>query len=218
MASSMIHYIVSHLIADRIGIKNLNLFLIGAVLAPDTGNKEDGSYCKLHFMETCNDTSKKGLNWNTFSGMHLEEMDKDYFRGYFCHIIMDALWYHDVYDKYIRHLPNDIKNEKIQAMYRDYWRLNHLLIKKYNIPRDYISAVDIPDVSIDRGSLLSMADRFGKQLQAPECDTDELEVLTWDIVADYIEKSKELCMQEVSSVVKGRSGRNPLDLFVTTIS
>lgn len=218
MASSMIHYIVSHLIADRIGIKNLNLFLIGAVLAPDTGNKEDGSYCKLHFMETCNDTSKKGLNWNTFSGMHMEEMDKDYYPGYFCHIIMDALWYHDVYDKYIRHLPNDIKNEKIQAMYRDYWRLNHLLIKKYNIPRDYISAVDIPDVSIDRGSLLSMADRFGKQLQAPECDTDELEVLTWDIVADYIEKSKELCMQEVSSVVKGRSGRNPLDLFVTTIS
>ena len=63
-----------------------------------------------------------------------------------------------------------------------------------------------------------MADRFGKQLQAPECDTDELEVLKWDIVADYIEKSKELCMQEVSSVVKGRSGRNPLDLFVTTIS
>ena len=218
MASSMIHYIVSHLIADRIGIKNLNLFLIGAVLAPDTGNKEDGSYCKLHFMETCNDTSKKGLNWNTFSGMHLEEMDKDYFRGYFCHIIMDALWYHDVYDKYIRHLPNDIKNEKIQAMYRDYWRLNHLLIKKYNIPRDHISAVDIPDVSIDRGNLLSMADRFGKQLQAPECDTDELEVLTWNIVADYIEKAKKLCMQEVSSVVNGRSGRNPIDQFVTTIN
>lgn len=218
MASSMIHYIVSHLIADRIGIKNLNLFLIGAVLAPDTGNKEDGSYCKLHFMETCNDTSKKGLNWNTFSGMHLEEMDKDYFRGYFCHIIMDALWYHDVYDKYIRHLPNDIKNEKIQAMYRDYWRLNHLLIKKYNIPRDHISAVDIPDVSIDRGNLLSMADRFGKQLQAPECDTDELEVLTWNIVADYIDKAKKLCMQEVSSVVNGRSGRNPIDLFVTTIN
>ena len=218
MASSMIHYIVSHLIADRIGIKNLNLFLIGAVLAPDTGNKEDGSYCKLHFMETCNDTSKKGLNWNTFSGMHLEEMDKDYYLGYFCHIIMDALWYHDVYDKYIRHLPNDIKNEKIQAMYRDYWRLNHLLIKKYNIPRDHISAVDIPDVSIDRGSLLSMADRFGKQLQAPECDTDELEVLTWDIVVDYIDKAKKLCMQEVSAVVNGRSGRNPLDLFVSTIS
>lgn len=198
MASSMIHYIVSHLIADRIGIKNLNLFLIGAVLAPDTGNKEDGSYCKLHFMETHNHISKKGFNWTTFVDMHMEEMDKDYFLGYFCHIIMDALWYHDIYDKYIRYLPNDIKNE--------------------NIPRDYISAVDIPDVSIDRGSLLSMADRFGKQLQAPECDTDELEVLTWDIVADYIEKSKELCMQEVSSVVKGRSGRNPLDLFVTTIS
>lgn len=198
MASSMIHYIVSHLIADRIGIKNLNLFLIGAVLAPDTGNKEDGSYCKLHFMETHNNISKKGFNWTTFVDMHMEEMDKDYFLGYFCHIIMDALWYHDIYDKYISYLPNDIKNE--------------------NIPRDYISAVDIPDVSIDRGSLLSMADRFGKQLQAPECDTDELEVLTWDIVADYLEKSKELCMQEVSSVVKGRSGRNPLDLFVTTIS
>ena len=35
MASSMIHYIVSQLIADKIGVKDLNMFLIGAVLAPD---------------------------------------------------------------------------------------------------------------------------------------------------------------------------------------
>ena len=34
MASSMIHYIVSRLVADKIGVKDLTMFLIGAVLAP----------------------------------------------------------------------------------------------------------------------------------------------------------------------------------------
>ena len=67
MASSMIHYIVSRQIADKIGVKDLNMFLLGAVLAPDTGNKEDGSYCKLHYMDIREDITLKGFNWIPFA-------------------------------------------------------------------------------------------------------------------------------------------------------
>ena len=38
MASSMIHYMVSRLVAKELEITDLNMFLIGAVLVPDTGN------------------------------------------------------------------------------------------------------------------------------------------------------------------------------------
>ena len=119
MASSMIHYIVSQLIADKIGVKDLNMFLIGAVLAPDTGNKEDGSYCKLHYMDVREDIALKGFNWSSFVNEHSDKMSEDYFKGYCCHLIMDALWFHDVCDKHIRHLPKNIKAEKMQALYRD---------------------------------------------------------------------------------------------------
>jgi len=216
MASSMIHYIVSHLIADRLEVKDLNMFLLGAVIAPDTGNKEDGSYCKLHYMDIRGDIALKGFNWVSFADEHKDAMEEDYYKGYCCHLIMDALWFHDVCDKYIRHLPKDVKSEKIQAMYRDYWRLNHLLIKEYNIPANSISVVDIPDESIDNASLLSMSDTFDQQLQAPECNLDELEVLTWDIATDYVEKARELCLREMAAIICGCKGMNPLELFVTT--
>ncbi|MBR5761289.1 MAG: hypothetical protein IK018_07505 [Lachnospiraceae bacterium] len=218
MASSMIHYIVSHLIADRLKVKDLNMFLLGSVIAPDTGNKEDGSYCKLHYMDIRGDIALKGFNWVSFADEHKDSMEEDYYKGYCCHLIMDALWFHDVCDKYIRHLPKDIKSEKIQAMYRDYWRLNHLLLKEYNIPADSISVADIPDESIDNASLLKMADTFAEQLQAPECNLNELEVLTWDIVTDYLEEAKNLCLREMTAISNGCGGMNPTDLFVPTIN
>ena len=218
MASSMIHYIVSRLIADKIAAKDLNLFLIGAVLAPDTGNKEDGSYCKLHCMDIRDDIAQKGFNWTTYVDAHREEMDNDYFKGYCCHLIMDALWFHDVCDRHIRHLPKDAKNEKIQAVYRDYRRLNHLLIKEYNVAGEPVSVINIPDAGIDKAALLSMADSFAKQLQAPECCPEALEVLTWDIVVAYIEKARTLCVREMNAVINGCSGMDPMDLFVTTIN
>ena len=214
----MIHYIVSHLIADRLKVKDLNMFLLGSVIAPDTGNKEDGSYCKLHYMDIRGDIALKGFNWVSFADEHKDSMEEDYYKGYCCHLIMDALWFHDVCDKYIRHLPKDIKSEKIQAMYRDYWRLNHLLLKEYNIPADSISVADIPDESIDNASLLKMADTFAEQLQAPECNLNELEVLTWDIVTDYLEEAKNLCLREMTAISNGCGGMNPTDLFVPTIN
>ena len=81
MASSMIHYIVAHLIADQLEVKNLNMFLLGVVIAPDTGNKEDGSYCKLHYMDIRGDIALKGFNWISFADEHKDAMEEDYYKG-----------------------------------------------------------------------------------------------------------------------------------------
>lgn len=218
MASTMIHYIVSRLIADEIGVKDLNLFLLGAVLAPDTGNKEDGSYCKLHYMDIRGDIALKGFNWASFADEHKNSMEEDYYKGYCCHLIMDALWFHDVCDKHIRHLPKDIKNKKIQAVYRDYWRLNHLLLKEYGVLGKPVDVVDIYDDNVDSVGLHIMADRFAEQLGAPKCNLEELEVLTWDIATDYVEKARKLCLQEMAAIINGCVGMNPMDLFVSTLN
>ena len=132
----------------------------------------------------------------------------------YCHLIMDALWFHDVCDKHIRHLPKDIKAEKIQALYRDYWRLNHLLLRHYNVPNEPIKVVETPDKAIEIASLLNMVGNFEKQMLAPECNSDELEALTWDIVTDYIDKAKEVCLREMTAILSGKERMNPMDLFV----
>ena len=214
MASSMIHYVVAQLIADKIGVNDLNMFLIGMVLAPDTGNKEDGSYCKLHYMDTREDIALKGINWISYVNEHSGEMSIDYYKGYCCHLIMDAFWFHDVCDKYIRHLPADIKKEKIKAVYRDYWRLNHLLIKEYKVPNEPINEAYSFDADVVTVNLLYMAESFKKQLEAPECNLDDLEILTWDIVADYINKAQETCLQKMRAILNGKEGMDPLKLFV----
>ena len=216
MASSMIHYIVSRLVAKELGITDLNMFLLGAVLAPDTGNKEDGSYCKLHYMDIREDIALKGFNWAIFADEHLAEMRADYYKGYCCHLLMDALWFHDICEKHIRHLPKDVKAEKIQAVYRDYWRLNHLLIAQYQVPYEAIKVVNISDMDVDTSGLKSMAESFEKQLQAPECNLEDLEVLTWDIVTDYVEKAKELCKREIFAIISGGDRMDVLSLFVPT--
>ena len=210
----MIHYIVSRQIADKIGVKDLNMFLLGAVLASDTGNKEDGSYCKLHYMDIREDIAVKGFNWALFVNEHSDVMSKDYYKGYCCHLIMDALWFHDVCDKHIRHLPKNIKAEKIKALYRDYWRLNHLLLMRYNARKEPIKVGETPDKDIDIENLLNMAGNFEQQMQAPECSVDELETLTWDIVSGYVEEAKEICLREITAILSGKCGMNPLDLFV----
>ena len=217
MASSMIHYIVSRLAAKELGITDLNMFLIGAVLAPDTGNKEDGSYCKLHYMDIREDIDLKGFNWTVFADEHPDEIKEDYYKGYCCHLLMDALWFHDVCENHIRHLPKNVKTEKIQAVYRDYWRLNHLLITQYQVPNEVIKVVNIPDTDVNIASLKSMAESFEKQLQAPECNLNDLEVLTWDIVAAYVEKAKELCAREILAITNGGDRMDASSLFVPTL-
>ena len=217
MASSMIHYIVSCLVAKELGVTDLNMFLLGAVLAPDTGNKEDRSYCKLHYMDIREDIAQKGFNWARFVEEHKCKMSEDYYKGYCCHLIMDALWFHDVCEKHIRHLPEYKKAEKIQTVYRDYWRLNHLLIMQYKVPDKPIRVVNIPDTRIDMESLINKAESFEQQLHAPNCNLNDLEILTWDIVTDYVNKAKELCLQEINAITKGSERLDPLDLFVPIV-
>ena len=215
MASSMVHYIVSRFVARELGVGDLNMFLVGSVLAPDTGNKEDGSYCKLHYMDIREEIARKGFNWRIFVDEHADKMHEDYYKGYCCHLIMDALWFHDICDKHIRHLPKDIKAEKIQAVYRDYWRLNHLLIMQYNVPNEPIKVVNVPDAEIITDNLINMAESFEKQLHAPECNLDDLEILTWNIMTDYVGKAKELCLKEMSAIINGGDRMDVLSLFVS---
>ena len=88
------------------------------------------------------------------------------------------------------------------------------MLRHYNVPNEPIKVGEAPDKAIDIASLLNMAGNFEKQMKAPECYTDELEALTWDIVTDYIDKAKEVCLREMTAILSGKERMNPMDLFV----
>ena len=89
-----------------------------------------------------------------------------------------------------------------------------MLIAQYKVPDEPIKVVAIPDKDINTESLHNMADNFEKQLHAPKCDLNDLEVLTWDILTDYVEKAKKLCLQEMSAITSGGNRIDPVSLFV----
>ena len=54
--------------------------------------------------------------------------------------MQDAVWFHDVVDKYVRVFEGEKKKECYQKGYRDYGRLNYLLQKK--------NPVKVPDFDL----------------------------------------------------------------------
>ena len=91
------------------------------------------------------------------------------------------------------------------------------MITQYQVPNEAIKVVNIPDIDVNTVRLKSMAESFEKQLQAPECNLNDLEVFTWDIVAAYVEKSKELCTREILAIISGGDRIDALSLFVPTL-
>ena len=130
MASSMIHYVISRKVAEHFDIKDLNSFLFGAVIVPDCGSHEDSSYDFFHFKDVLTEKGIKGFNHVQLSHKYSEHMSEDFFSGYFCHVMQDNIWFHDIVNPNVRIYPSDVKAEKYKTVYRDYYRLNYILQKE----------------------------------------------------------------------------------------
>lgn len=204
MASSVLHYIISKKVAEQMQIKDTARFLMGAVIAPDTGSKDDGSYHTLHYFEECHHENLRGINWQNFAVDNTGNMTDAYYLGYYCHLIEDSVWYHDFFDKTMRIYPKEIREKKFPIVYRDYWRLNYLLKKELDIPYIPFEKVSIPDASISADRIDFQIENVNKQFEAPSCSKEDLELISWDFIMEYINKCEYLCKNEISAL-QGKS-------------
>lgn len=100
MASTLIHYAISIRILEKIHVKDKFLFLMGASVGPDASSHDDGSYDTAHFWERTE--NMKGINWLVFANEYQTNiLSNDFLIGYYCHLIQDAVWFHDIVDKYV---------------------------------------------------------------------------------------------------------------------
>ena len=215
MASSAIHYIISRKVAEQIHINDIDSFLMGAVIAPDTGNREDGSYNVRHYFESDYAIGQKGINWQTFAEQNSGKMGEDYYLGYYCHLIEDAIWYHDYFDRHIRIYSKEVREEKFPGVYRDYWRLNYLLRKELNMVYVPLAEADVPDDTIDSAIVGSKIDAVNKQFEAPECSKEDLEMIPWDFIWEYIDTCVKLCVSEIAALRGAGNHIDPKEYFAS---
>lgn len=217
MASNMIHYVISKKILERIEVEDSERFLFGASIVPDVSIHEDGSYDKAHFQGWSIDYLKKGIDWNLFEQQYYNSFDIDsIYLGYWCHLVQDAIWFHDIVDKYIRIYPQDIRKNYYQKGYSDYKRLNYLLFKEYHLVVPSFSQQDIPVKEVRKDLVQTKLDTFYEQFNFAECTKNDLIVYTWDVVIKYIEKCVEFCVYEIEARKNNGVRSNPSRFFVVS--
>ena len=218
MASRLLHYLIASELAERQEIKDKNRFCIGALL-PDLSGHEDGSYNTAHFWVELEKENKKGINWLLFRDRYAAQMEKDsLYLGYYCHLIMDSIWFCSIADKYIRNYPPEIKKDRYKAGYRDYQRLNYLLGKKYNL-RYNIRNISIEEINEVKGELLeNFLSALKDDIQcASEAKVEALEIYKLELMEEYINKSAALCESEMAAFFRGEEREQPENYYVNII-
>ncbi|MDF2543854.1 MAG: hypothetical protein K0S47_3572 [Herbinix sp.] len=120
MASRLLHYLIAEEIAKTNSQIYRDRFIYGSLL-PDLSLHEDGSYDRAHYGEYSAENKTKGINWHKFRNKYYHAMRMDsLYLGYICHLIMDALWFSKIADKYIRIHPYPERKEYYQKSYEDY--------------------------------------------------------------------------------------------------
>lgn len=213
MASTMLHYVIASIIAEKMNMDNAGQFLIGALL-PDASAHEDKSYDKAHFMKA-NET-KKGFGWQEFKNKYYNEIQTNpFYKGYMCHIIMDAVWFCEIVDKYVRIYPRTVRQEYYKKVYRDYWKMNDILPKKYGVSKPQIDVPEIHIEEIHHSLIPNILDGLQQQFDIQESyEPDDLEFIPYEAIREYIAKSVEMCIGELTHVSVKECYFNPKDMYV----
>lgn len=217
MASTLIHYVISKRICEKIDVEDPERFLFGASIVPDASSHDDGTYDQAHFQGWSVDRSKKGIDWSLFEQRYCDDFDKDsIYLGYWCHLVQDSRWFHDIVNQYVRIYPREIRKEYYQKGYNDYVKLNYLLTKEYNLDIPSFSRLDVPIEEVREGLIQVRLKAFYEQFNTVVCRDRDLELYKWNIIVSYIDQCTEFCIHEIEEMKKGGTRMNPSSYFVKT--
>lgn len=215
MASRLIHYLIAEEIAKTDKKINRERFVYGALL-PDLSLHEDGSYNKAHFGEILIEEKVKGFNWHNFRNKYKHQMDTDsMYLGYYSHLIMDALWFSQVVDKFIRVYPKPERNIYYKKSYEDYITLNTLLTREYdlNYSLPIIENTAIEEINISLGECF-----FGElkkdMIPLTGVHKEDLMLYPYETITDFLNQAKNLCIEEINAHRRGIDFIYPHELYV----
>ncbi|MCP1307893.1 zinc dependent phospholipase C family protein [Paenibacillus tyrfis] len=192
MGSRIMHYCISNRIAQKLSIENRSDFLIGGI-APDGLREMNHSKEVTHFVER-ESTGRRRINYWRFVEKYKERIREPFYSGYLCHLIADEVWSADTYFQKVRSLSAEERSEARNMSYRDFRRLNGVIIARYGLQRD---PHPIPEVAMDEisaESVASLLDDLDRDFNFDKTAAHEpLEFLRHDEVFHYIEVSVNRC-------------------------
>ncbi|MBU7316347.1 zinc dependent phospholipase C family protein [Paenibacillus oleatilyticus] len=193
MGSRIMHYCIGHRIAQKLSIEDHSDFLLGG-LAPDGLHEMNHTKEVTHFVER-EPTGRRRINYLRFVEKYKERIREPFYLGYLCHLIADEVWSADMYFQKVRSLSAEERSEVRNMSYRDFRRLNGVIIARYGLQRN---PHPIPEVIMDEisaESVASLLDDLDKDFDYDETAAHEpLEFLRHDEVFHYIEASVNRCM------------------------
>jgi hypothetical protein len=183
------HYCVSSILADRLGVDNRNEFLLGGI-APDIHGLMGIAKGVTHFKDS-GETGKSRINYQRFFDTYKDVINEPFYLGYLCHLISDVVWL-DLYFKKVEFISPEQWLEKLQVSYRDFGRLNGRIIKHYSlqlnqhvIPNVYIDGYNVdflpPLLDLLSSDFSINEDLMNEQLELFKNDNSE--------IIDYINRS-----------------------------
>ena len=215
MASGMIHYVISKRVAKLVGIEDVERFLLGAVVAPDASSHSDGSYDKAHFQGWLQDRTMKGIDFNRFADKYGDRFEADdFYLGYWCHLMEDAIWVHDVVDKYVRIYTGEVKKTYYQKGYKDYERLNYLLLQEYGLQSFAFINREVSVEEVRQELLTSVIESMKGYFEAEPCKKEELELYIWEVITAYIDNCVQFCTEEIKKWRRGKENSQAEQYFV----
>lgn len=204
MGSRVMHYCIASIISKHLGLSNESEFILGGI-APDIHPFMDIYKPKdiTHFVDR-DENGKGHINYLRYYNKYKQLLYEPFYLGYLCHLISDVVW-SEFYFNIIEHKSIEEKKETLQISYRDFWRLNGRLIKRYSLENHRLSLskpIKITEVNLEL-YLPDLLDWIKKDFSYDEKVANEpLELFNDDSgqIIDYIEKSVNKCMHFISQM------------------
>ena len=135
---------------------------------------------------------------------------------YWCHLMEDAIWVHDVVDKYVRIYTGEVKKAYYQKGYRDYERLNYLLLEEYGLQRPKFMNREVPVEEVRQDLVEAMIELVKSYFAVTSCKKEELELYTWEVITAYMDKCVRICAEEIDKWKTGKENSQAEQYYVKT--
>ena len=136
--------------------------------------------------------------------------------GYYCRLIMDCLWVSLIVNPYVR---KGLKSERVMLYhkaYRDYWRLNYILTREFNLEYQLCVDEDIYIEEIDCNQISNLADNLKMDIECNDyASKEDMELYPYEIIENYIKYATEVCRKELLAFKNGERHMCPIVYYVT---
>jgi hypothetical protein len=190
------HYCISNEISKLLDV-NKNRFIVGGI-SPDLPQLAEVPKEESHFMKT--HTNGLKYDYCAFFTKYKDKFDDSFFRGYFCHLVSDEIWFRKIISKYVN--PVSCDEETRRKYYLDFCKLNGILIKHFKQDDTIVSVNGIEVDEININTLYKMVEQIHEDFKYNPIMLDEpLDIFKVDDIIEYINEAVETAYYKLTKIL-----------------